>query len=401
MTEQSARELAARGHEVTVLARHLTGAPLLPVLEQGSQQDGLDVRWIKGSTGADTLGARLERLERIFERVLLELLPDVVVIAHLMGHSPNYVPIAHRWGIPVMVELHDFYMACERAHLERAGGALCDGPERGRACAQHCFAGEDGALGRWRARTARFAEALAQADGAITPSELVAGFFRGVREVRVIPNGIVEHDAVPAAPSSPDDADRPLELALLGAVVPHKGPHVVVEALRKAKLPAVRCTLFGPVQHPYADELRDQADDIDGCRLSMFGPYEQRMVPFLLRDVDAVIVPSIVWETFSIVVREAMSCGVPVIAARHGALAEAIRENVNGLLYQPFDSSGLAAILRRLDDDRGELARLRAGIERTDWITLEQRAGLIERMLGELVGTVPPQPWTATALIGA
>ena len=72
-----------------------------------------------------------------------------------------------------------------------------------------------------------------------------------------------------------------------------------------------------------------------------------------MADVDAVVVPSLVWETYSIVAREAMSLGIPVIASRIGALPEAIRDGENGLLFTPGSAQELAAILQMLDHDRG------------------------------------------------
>ena len=93
------------------------------------------------------------------------------------------------------------------------------------------------------------------------------------------------------------------------------------------------------------------------------------------------IIPSLVWETFSIVAREAMACGVPVIASRLGALPEAVREGENGLLFTAGASSELAELLQRLDTNRSELARLRDGIRSSDWITVTERTRRLEEVL--------------------
>ncbi len=180
VTERSARALAAAGHSVTVLSRRTTPAPPLPSIERSRLQDGVNVVMVSGGGMAPggPFPGHQDCLERIFERLLLELLPDVVLIGHLIDHSPEYVSIAHRWQIPVVMELHDFYTVCERAHLERPEGALCEGPEGGRACARHCFPAEDGAVGRWALRTQLFRSALARADVLICPSQFVADYFR-------------------------------------------------------------------------------------------------------------------------------------------------------------------------------------------------------------------------------
>jgi glycosyltransferase involved in cell wall biosynthesis len=104
-----------------------------------------------------------------------------------------------------------------------------------------------------------------------------------------------------------------------------------------------------------------------------------------LADVDAVVVPSLVWETYSIVAREAMSLGIPVIASRIGALPEAIRHGDNGLLFTPGSAQELARILRDLAYEPGLLDQLRGRIRRSDWISVAERTRRLEEVLGEVI----------------
>jgi glycosyltransferase involved in cell wall biosynthesis len=389
VTQQSARALSEAGHDVTVLSRKVTPAPLLPAAERPRRRDGVQVVMVGG--GGEPHGGPFpghqDRLERIFEQLLLEVLPDVVVMGHLFAHSPGYVQVAHRWRIPVVLELHDFYTVCERAHLERPSGELCRGPEGGRACARHCFAEQEDAAGRWALRTHLFNLAARNAEALVCPSRFVADRFHelGVarERVEVIPNGIAfaEHPVAAGVKPAARSPREPLHLASLGVATPHKGQHIVVEALRKARLRAVRYTLFGALTQPYARDLRRTADRSKSVELRTYGPYDPSSLPELLADVDAVIVPSLVWETFSIVAREALACGVPVIASRLGALPEAVREGENGLLFTPGATSELAELLQRLDADRPALARLRDEIRPTDWISVEERTGRLEAVL--------------------
>ncbi len=395
VTQQTAVALSEMGHDVTVLARKVTPAPPLPHMERPRHVNGVRVAMVGGSREqhGGPFPAHQDRMERIFEQLLLESLPDVVVLGHLFAHSPGYVQVAHRWRIPVVLELHDFYTICERAHLERTSGELCDGPDGGRACARHCFVEEDAAAGRWALRTHLFNLALGHADAIVCPSQFVADYFHmhGVepKRMHVIPNGI----AFPERPASKAKAARspeePLHLASLGVATPHKGQHIVVEALRIARLPAVRYTLFGALTQPYTRDLRETADRNAGVELHTFGPYEPTLLPVLLANVDAVIVPSLVWETFSIVAREALACGVPVIASRIGALPEAVREGENGLLFTPGAHAELAVLLQRLHADRAVLRRLRSGIRGTDWITVAERARQLEAVLDDVYTTTP------------
>jgi len=175
--------------------------------------------------------------------------------------------------------------------------------------------------------------------------------------------------------------------------------HVLVDALRTARLGKVKLSLFGVTVEPYVSELLRDAEDIENLELRAFGSFEPAHLPGLLSDVDVVVVPSIWPETYSIVIREAFACGIPVIASRLGALPEGIRDGENGLLFEPGSTVGLAAILRMLDSERSRLDALRNGIRETDWITTRERTDQLRALLSEVVAKRPASSQASSELI--
>jgi glycosyltransferase involved in cell wall biosynthesis len=65
-----------------------------------------------------------------------------------------------------------------------------------------------------------------------------------------------------------------------------------------------------------------------------------------LRGALALVLPSIWFEGFPVVVAEAYATGTPIIASRIGSLAELIEDGVTGLLVEPNDPGELAERLR-------------------------------------------------------
>jgi glycosyltransferase involved in cell wall biosynthesis len=59
------------------------------------------------------------------------------------------------------------------------------------------------------------------------------------------------------------------------------------------------------------------------------------------------IFPSLLYETFGMTIVEAFAHGVPAIASDHGAAAELVRPDVNGLLFRPGDAAELANTIAR------------------------------------------------------
>ena len=121
----------------------------------------------------------------------------------------------------------------------------------------------------------------------------------------------------------------------------------------------------------------------EGCHLRVYGPvmpdtalslfeghprasYEGEMapeeMPRILGEQDLLLFPSYrLHETYPGVIIEASQCGVPVIAARWGDVAEIVRHEEDGLLVEPRSAAALQAAIERLLEDPALYQRLCAG----------------------------------------
>jgi glycosyltransferase involved in cell wall biosynthesis len=82
-------------------------------------------------------------------------------------------------------------------------------------------------------------------------------------------------------------------------------------------------------------------------RVRFVGAVDEKRMPELYGDADCVIVPSMWYETYNFVIREAASTGALVIASNIGAMPEAIREGECGFLFDACDETGLCKALER------------------------------------------------------
>jgi glycosyltransferase involved in cell wall biosynthesis len=75
--------------------------------------------------------------------------------------------------------------------------------------------------------------------------------------------------------------------------------------------------------------------------VAVLDPIERSRLRTLYHNADVCVVPSL-WENFSYACLEAMSCGVPVVAAAVGGLTELIDPGRDGVLVPPSDPVRLA-----------------------------------------------------------
>jgi glycosyltransferase involved in cell wall biosynthesis len=210
-------------------------------------------------------------------------------------------------------------------------------------------------------RWARLEAAIARrADAVITVSEhsrdaLVAA---GVPAERV--HVVVEGVATPPPTAGWPEAwpGEGLRLLYLGRLEERKRPGLAVAALRRAGVPA---SLVIAGEGPLAGSLAG-----DGVRL--VGRVSEADKWRLYDSADVLLFGSTL-EGFGLVVAEAQSRGVPVIAAAGTATREALADGESGLLVAP-DADAFAAAIRELADPERRAAmsaRAREQARRFDW----------------------------------
>jgi glycosyltransferase involved in cell wall biosynthesis len=400
-TQRLAAQLAHEGDTVAIVTkRDVPSAPAVRTVRERLPDGTVVHRLTGGQRHLDRFLVGHERLEELFNAVLVEAAPDVVHFNHLLGLSPRFIEIAHRHRAAVVFTLHDYYFACPLVHLVKPEGEFCKGPDGGRECARTCFAhdGED-ALWRWGLRTAYFRRLLFMVDHLISPSQYLASFFKrfGVPPDRldVIRNGIPADFVENARPRADGRKSNRLQLAFFGTVVPHKGVHVILEALQTAGLDSVDLMVFGNVpeaHNDYGNRLRAQAETIPGLRFRMYGQYQYAELRHLLRDVDCAIVPSQLPENFPLVTQEALIQGIPILASRLGGIPEIVVDEQNGLTFDHRRPEELAGLLRRLDKEPGLLERLREGARKSPVLSMPQYTETVRRVYRQAIEKARQSP---------
>ena len=235
---------------------------------------------------------------------------------------------------------------------------------------------------------------------------------------------------------------KPKCILYAGAISPHRGLHVLLEAFKIVvqKYPNVRLDLVGPEgNYPLQEtfDIRDRALRNSVAPYYVFNPmslikaklfsspshrasYRSFLEAMLPREVsekvtfhglvrqrpqliehyyagDIFVLPSICNDSFGIPVVEAMAAGSPVIASRSGGVVETVKDRETGFIVEKNDAQQLAeTFLRVLRDDALREAMGKAGRERAlTNFTWDKVADSMLRRYQALSGgrpSLPPEP---------
>ncbi len=107
--------------------------------------------------------------------------------------------------------------------------------------------------------------------------------------------------------------------------------------------------------------LRAEVKAHKGSNIKVMGAMPSQSVSRIMSRAEFLVVPSECYENFPLVVAEAFSMGLPVIASRLGALGEIVTHEKNGLLFEAGNTQDLNAHAKRLAQDGGLCAKLGSG----------------------------------------
>lgn len=318
--------------------------------------DNADLRESRSALGDLRLAASAVWSRSAAERVASSARAHRSDIIHVhntfAAASPSVFRVGAEVGIPVVETLHNYRLICPAATLFRDGQPCTDcvgAPLPMPAVVHACVRGSRGqslvaaaTVGVHR-RVGTFTRRI-DAYIALTSFQkrmLAEGGLPADR-IHVVPN-FIEPDPVPGS------EDRS-GILFVGRLSTEKG----IDAL-------VAAAALEPGLLRVAGEGPEQGLVIDAAArgdLEYLGPLPSDVVSRSMRSAVAVIVPSVCFEGFPMVVLEAYALATPVIASRIGSLEEVVGDGVTGLHAAPGDGYDLARRMRWASDHPTEMRAL-------------------------------------------
>jgi len=381
-------------HKVSIFVPS-TSSPNWP---EPSIEEGIRVYRFPGIAGSATRRFSNtfanSKIEHAFEYALDSERPDVIHIQHLMGLPITLIDSIKELGIPYILTLHDYWYFCANAQLlTNYDNTICDGPDWWLNCARCGLARIDyGAASilspavapAFALRNRLAAKALTNAHHLVAPTPFVRNIYAAhgasAEKISVIQHGI---DTPAESYERREPAKNQLRAGYVGGLSWQKGVHVLIAAFDDIPKEGAFLEIWGnPEVFPsYVDDLRGLSDH---SGITFEGSLSREDLWSVLSGFDVMVVPSLWYETASLVIQEAFSIGLPVIASDIGALASRVDDGIDGLLVPPNDSQALAAALRKLMDNPDLVRKLRSGIKPV--VTIKEHTAEIVRLYKSATG---------------
>jgi glycosyltransferase involved in cell wall biosynthesis len=381
-----AKELQKRGYTVAVLTliqhgwKHEAAGTNDGSITEYSYQ-AIDVYAVRINLKSITQGQKYAVNHPILRARICDVMkkfsPDII---HVNGINSAIYPVALELQIPTITTIHHSGAACPAGTLIYHDGTICSLAMHHSVCIECCsyqrmpesrlsgyFIGK---IPRWfylpygkivdtskklllplrilqypwlvEQEMNQLRSALDAQSMLIAPSRAIKDLLlrNGVREKNIflLPHGVKELKKAPIEAFNV----RPVAFGFVGHAGHIKGVHILMSALEKISH-GDRCEL-----HMYGDS------ENNSYFISILTKYkgQARIIQHgLLRDdqlqaaytaMDVLVLPSLAYEAFGLVVNEALASGRPVIVSRSGALPELVEDGKTGFIVARNDSSALA-----------------------------------------------------------
>jgi glycosyltransferase involved in cell wall biosynthesis len=356
---------------------------------------------------------------RYVDNFIKENQPDLVHITSCETLSANIIEVVKRNNLPLVLSLTDFWFLCPRINLLHGNDSNCDGLTTPWDCLQCLlinqrifhFAnrmlsglavksvflkisklplitrhrGFRGFTLNIEERKFYLRRMFALADVRLTASQFVKNIhlLNGFDdELFVHPYG---HDLAWLKMYGGKKQSSKIRIGFIGQIIYSKGVHLLLEAASQFSRKYSNDVIFyiyGNLQKDpdYGSRLQVIANGINNVQFR--GTYAHAESAKVFSEIDILVVPSL-WYDFPLVIQEAYATKTPVIATNLGGMAEAVKHNVNGLLFERNDADDLVKQIERIIIEPDLLDTLTRGIPPVK--TIEQEVIELEQLYYDLV----------------
>lgn len=326
--EKISKHLAKRGHEIVVITtRPNFDFNLEPVYEE---RDKIKIYWLyplnvssfydiaKKSKFSQAVWRLIDvwnpHTYLLVKKILKKENPDIVHIHTNAGLSSAVFSASKSMGVPIVRTLHGFYLICPRMTLFKANGQVCENPRLVCRIYQE--------LNR---------KIVENTDVVISPSIFFLNKHKAILSENskkiLLPNGI---EIFGHNQNIQKENKECIDVLYAGVLTKHKGVHILIDAFKKIKRDRVRLHIVGDGNYRY--KLEDMSGEDD--RIIFYNTLPNEELQKLYKKMDVLVIPSLCYENFPVVIQECFRAGVPVIGSRIGGIPELIKNGYNGFLFE-------------------------------------------------------------------
>jgi glycosyltransferase involved in cell wall biosynthesis len=269
--------------------------------------------------------------------------PDVIHVHNTLPLiSPSIYWAAARAGVPVVQTLHNFRLMCLNALYLREGKVCedCAGCLPWRGILRKCYRNSGTAssvlasmlilhraLGTYDHKVDRFIALTQFAKNKCVEANYPANkltvkpnFYSGVRTADDQTEGCTRHGAL-----------------FVGRISQEKGISTLIRSWTE-----IDCDL----RLAGDGSLTGEVDSAGNQRIKRLGSLPSVEVSAAMSESEFLVMPSVWYEGFPMVLVEAFAHGLPVVASRLGSMAEIVEDGVTGLLFETGNAEDLAVKVR-------------------------------------------------------
>ncbi len=288
-----------------------------------------------------------EGIRRSFQKILDDFRPDVVHFHNIHSYlSPEIVRLAKAHGCRTVWTMHDYKLLCPSYNC------LC----QGEVC-EACFTHRSQVVKRKCMKNSLSASLLAYGealywnqtklqkwvDTFVCPSDFMACKMRACgydyTRLKTICNFIEQEKLDMFQTVEPIATNTSPYYCYVGRLSEEKGVRLLLEVADKLPYP-----FYVAGGGPLADELREK---YASEKIHFLGHLNSSEVVKLVKQAQAMVIPSIWYENNPLSVIESLCMGTPVIGAEIGGIPELIREG-DGMLFPVGDKELLASAIETL-----------------------------------------------------
>ena len=269
---------------------------------------------------------------------------DIVYSLHFMNKmSPSVIDGFKSTGRPVIVRLSDFGLICPQVLAFRENNVCEECLTKNvfysikNKCVKKSF------FGSFTKSMAlclhRIIGSISRIDAFVCPSQFIkekyieAGF--PANKFYHIPTFV---DAESIVPRFRNDG----YILYFGRIIKEKGVHILLQAYEKLNVKKRKLIIIGDTEE---SELGGYLKNKYSHNVEFINFISKDKLYEYIRNASFVVVPSIWYENMPNVALESFAHGKAVIASNHGCFPELIKENNNGLLFEPGNAEALADML--------------------------------------------------------